>query len=172
MVGGPVVKEVTAQDCRVVIDVNVVVDLALELSGVRTGHRRALESLLGTLGEVTVWRGESVRLRPILSSHIVTTARSVLRRGRGAQEAEVLLRAAVRNIHLRGGIYDDTREDYYVLAARARDFFGTDAEDEAVLACAQRCHAAVLTEDREFRQYLADRHVQCWGLEAFCLVAA
>jgi predicted nucleic acid-binding protein len=159
-------------EARVVVDVNVVVDLALELGGVRTGHHRELEFLLGALGKVSTMEGEPVLLRPVLSHHVLQTGYTVLRRGRSAEEAKVLLHAAAKNLFLRRGVYDATREDYRALAASAQHYLGTDAEDEAVLACAQRSGAAVLTEDREFRQYLGDRGIRCWGLAAFCCVTA
>lgn len=155
------------QDRMLVVDVNVVVDLALEFTGVPTGQRRTLELICGAIGRRLVLENEDVIIRSVVTKHIVDTARTVLRR-KVADEAQVerALGFALKRLLSRSGLYDDTVEDYTVLAKRSWVRYGTDTEDEAIVAAAERHRAAVLTEDKDLRQYLGDRKIAAWSMQS------
>ena len=157
----------SSHDGMIVVDANVVVDLALELAGVRTGRRDEIEALLNRIGRDVVIDGETVRIRPVLSWHIVTVARGAVARYLGAEQADRMVVLAFKRLMARHGTYDPTVEDYQALARRCWARCGTDTEDEAVLACAERHHAAVVTNDADFRQYLGDLKVAAWSVATF-----
>lgn len=147
------------RDRFVVVDVHYVVDLALELSGVQTGRRAEIESMINLFGRTVVLEDEVVHVRPLLSEHIYRTAKLVLGRRLSPADAQRFALGAAKYILRCDGEFDATKEDYWALSRRAWVRCGTDAEDEAVLACAERYHASVLTRDADFRQYLSDRKV-------------
>jgi len=150
------------RDRFVVVDVHYVVDLGLEWAGVQTGRRQELVALLALLGRTAVLDDEVVRIRPVLSEHIYQTALNVLSRTLSTQEATRALLAASKTILAQAGVFDSTHEDYNELSRRCWARLGTDAEDEAILACAERHHASVVTRDADFAQYLGDRKVAHW----------
>lgn len=160
-------------DRKLVVDVNVVVLLALEVVGVHTGQRRILEALCGLLNRPVVIDGIDVTIRPVLTRHIVFTAETVLNRELANPEtAAKALRFAVSRLTGKGGVYDSTEEDYKALSRRSWVRFGTDTEDEAIVAASERHHAAILTEDKDLRQYLGDRKIAHWSLTELVSAAA
>lgn len=156
-----------------VVDANVLVDLALELADAPTGRRLALEAFLFAVHQPElVIAGEHVHVRVVLSKHIVRMARQPLvRRGIAPAKATEAVLAAARLLLGSDGLRDDTDEDYKALSRRSWARCGTDAEDEAVLRCAEAYGAGILTNDRPFASYLSDRLVAHWSLDEFVLVA-
>ena len=152
-----------------VVDANVLVDLALELAGIPTSRRQALEALLCVVHQPElVVDGERVHLRVVLSKHIVRMAyRPLVRRGVPHAKAVDSIVAAARLMLGNDGLRDGADEDYKALGWRAWTRYGTDAEDEAVLRCAEDHTARILTNDREFAGYLDDRKVGNWSLDGF-----
>ena len=63
---------------------------------------------------------------------------------------------------------DPTEEDYALLARRSWYRGGTGKWDEAVLACAERHSAAILTRDQRFHEYVSQRtDVTAWLPQEF-----
>lgn len=156
---------------KVVVDVNDVINLTLEFAGVHTGHRAELETILQMLGRDVVINDELVLIQPVISRHIVDVARTVLRRRMDALQLESVLKVALRRILVRNGIFDATVEDYRALSRLCWARGGTDTEDEAVVACAERKNAGVITEDKELLTYLNGRKIPCWSIKEFVVIA-
>lgn len=146
-----------------VIDANVVVDLAREIGGQSTGQRTWLEAMCSSLNNPVRIDGEAVVMYPVMSEHIVRMAGQSLHRYFPEAEAKRTHKLAVQAILKKGGLYDPTQEDYKTLARQCWAHYGTDTEDEAVVACAVRNRAAVLTNDRDLGGYLDDRHIANWS---------
>lgn len=158
-------------DRNLVVDANIVVDTILAVSGKDTSRSNALKKLWALMGTSVLVEGELVIVRPVVSRHIAKVSRTVLlRKGLTDSEIDAGLRFVVSRVHATGGTLERADEDYKALSRRAWARHGTDTEDEAVLACAERNAAAVLTDDREFRQYLGDRKVACFSATEFISV--
>lgn len=158
-------------DRNLVVDVNVVVDLALEFAGVQTGQRQDLETLCGLLYRPVVLENELVTIRVVLTRHIMETAEVVLsRKLSDPHQVAGALRFAINKLHRKTGTLDGTIENYDELSKRSWARLGTDTEDEAIVAAAERHRAAVLTEDKDLLQYLGDRKIAHWSLTG--LIAA
>lgn len=156
---------------KVVIDVNAVIDLTLEFAGIPTGHRAELEALLHLIGREVIIDDEIVLIQPVISRHIVDVARTVLRRKMNDSQIERVLQVVLRRILVRNGILDDTVEDYRALSQLSWARCGTDTEDEAIVACAERFNAGVITADKELRQYLTARKFPSWSIDEFVSIA-
>lgn len=155
---------------RLVVDANILVDMCLEKAGVLTGRRGVLDRFLMAVSHPVELDGSSVLVTMVLSEHIVKQAERAL-----VVKYRFQPDAAARSVFVAAkfllgdhGLYDPTVEDYALLSRRAWYRLGTDAEDEAVLACAERTKAGVVTQDKEFLSYLVDsRHWPAWSLTAF-----
>ncbi len=112
--------------------------------------------------------GERVHLRVVFSKHIVRMAyRPLVRRGITDPKAADAVLVAARLLLGPDGLQDDTDEDYRALDRRSWTRYGTDAEDEAVLRCAEAHTAGIVTDDQDFASYLRDRKVPNWSLDGF-----
>ena len=154
---------------HVVVDANVLVNMARELADSPTGRRRELKAFVSVVHrpEVVI-DGERVHLRVVLSKHIVRMAyRPLVRRGITDPKAADAVLVAARLLLGPDGLQDDTDEDYRALDRRSWTRYGTDAEDEAVLRCAEAHTAGIVTDDRDFASYLRDRKVPNWSLDGF-----
>lgn len=152
-----------------VVDANVLVDLALELAGTPRQPGQCLKAFVTTVRQPMLEiDGELAHVRVVLSKHIMEQARKALvQEGRAPEDAVRLAIQAARIVLGPDGVYDETDEDYKELSRRAWARLGTDAEDEAVLRCAEAHDAAILTRDRDFASYLDDRKVAHWSLNEF-----
>ena len=166
-------NEVNIPRRRVVVDVMFVVDLAREFAGESTNRRMGLKKLFVARrhDNPVLAEGELVRVNIALSHHIVDTATKVLcrkyrydpaRAKRYVEEAS----DAFTGIGP-GGHYDSAPENREKLGRRVWSRYATNSEDEAVLRFAEDNHAAILTDDINFRRYLGTRGVACWSLEEF-----
>ncbi|MCP4794233.1 MAG: PIN domain-containing protein [Actinomycetia bacterium] len=143
---------------NLVLDANIVVDLIKQAVGAEQPARemRELNAALQT-----------DQYRPVISRHIAEVTATVLRRSMPEESARTGLNYLGAWLRSVGGHVDTSKEDYQELSQRCWKRFGTDTEDEAVLACAERNEAAVVTNDRDFAQYLGDRKITSWSLDSF-----
>lgn len=106
----------------------------------------------------------------VISRHVVLTSDHVCARNGWTKSGEVSgwMRGLCAHLGQLGNVvFDDTREDYPALAARAaKDGGAEDAEDEAVLRSALANNAVLITEDWMFAGAAGRRGVRVLGPRA------
>ena len=148
------------QSVNLVLDANIVVDLVRGFTDAPSENQRDLATFVNTLGD---------SVRPVVSLHIVNVARTKLaEKYVGEAQADKLLTRTLNVLKTKGLVFDSTKEDYPALNLQCRSRFGTDTEDEAVVACAERKHASLVTNDRDLRSYMRQtRIVETWSLSEY-----
>lgn len=121
------------------------------------------------------FHGDLVTIQAVLSEHILGEVRhflvrderrpngALVREGLSGAAAERQIKKVVERLLGPGAEPDPTEEDYNLLGRRSWYRGGTGKWDEAVLACAERHGAALLTRDQRFHEYVSQRtDVTAW----------
>ncbi|MCL4413424.1 MAG: PIN domain-containing protein [Actinobacteria bacterium] len=138
-------------------------------------RKRDTKRVLALLGTPLEFHGEVTSIEVVLSEHILGEVKHFLAReerlpngalvrpGLSVPDTERQVKGVIKLLLDAGAHPDPTEEDYDELGRRSWYRGGTGKWDEAVLACAERHGAAILTRDQKFHKYVQERtNVQAW----------